>query len=433
MKSNKTQHQQHLNHHEEIGRGPLYFTVKIKDESKNFSKISVFAIEKSLQMVTTQIEKTSRTRNGELLVLTKNAIGSTALAKTTFLVGIAEVTIKEHPTLNSSKGSIYSNDLIDETTEDITANLANQGVIESRRIMKRINKELVPTASLILTFKTSCLPTEIKAGFLNLKVRQYIPNPLRCTGCQKYGHSKKRCNNAPVCGRCAKIPSHEICDADSCVNCRESHPSFSRDCVMYKREAEIVKIQTIDRVSYNEARKKYKNMTPTIVLSESFRDVLKNTKTQLKQITNSTTTVLSEKRIPTPTVPQTTSSNIQQTITNSTTTVPSEIQTPTPSTLQPTPSNTQQVLITNKQLITETINNNKHSKLGDNTLPPAQQIFTKAQTNTTTTNQIHKQTTQTENIDITVYSSDTDETITMSNNSRPLLNDVEMAILKSSQ
>ncbi|GFV55556.1 uncharacterized protein TNCV_2573961 [Trichonephila clavipes] len=47
------------------------------------------------------------------------------------------------------------------------------------------------------------LPTTIKAGYLNCKIRLYIPNPLRCFKCQRFGHSQTSCCGQLTCSRCA--------------------------------------------------------------------------------------------------------------------------------------------------------------------------------------------------------------------------------------
>ena len=83
---------------------------------------------------------------------------------------------------------------------------------------------------------------------------------------------KKRCaelKELPKCGLCAEILTppddiHEQCKkTPKCVNCEENHGSFSRDCIIYKAEAEITKIKTVDRVSYRTARQRYAELTRT--------------------------------------------------------------------------------------------------------------------------------------------------------------------------
>ena len=45
------------------------------------------------------------------------------------------------------------------------------------------------------------------------KVGQYIPNPLRCYKCQKYGHDEDNCGGREVCGKCGQQnPDYRIND-----------------------------------------------------------------------------------------------------------------------------------------------------------------------------------------------------------------------------
>ncbi|GFX07142.1 hypothetical protein TNCV_4268941 [Trichonephila clavipes] len=39
---------------------------------------------------------------------------------------------------------------------------------------------------MILTFNNPNLPATVKAGYLNCKIRPYVPNPLRCFKCQRF-------------------------------------------------------------------------------------------------------------------------------------------------------------------------------------------------------------------------------------------------------
>ncbi|GBN08076.1 hypothetical protein AVEN_273830-1 [Araneus ventricosus] len=40
---------------------------------------------------------------------------------------------------------------------------------------------------------------------MRLSVRPYIPNPLRCFKCQRFGHSKTSCRGTLTCARCAEV------------------------------------------------------------------------------------------------------------------------------------------------------------------------------------------------------------------------------------
>ncbi|KFM67744.1 hypothetical protein X975_21863, partial [Stegodyphus mimosarum] len=97
----------------------------------------------------------------------------------------------------------------------------------------------------------------IKAGYLNCPVRPYIPNPMRCFQCQRFGHSKMSCRGSITCARCSQI-GH---DCENCtaaplfVNCKGEHPAFSRLCPKWKSGKEVQTTKVKRNISYAEARR----------------------------------------------------------------------------------------------------------------------------------------------------------------------------------
>ncbi|GBN76197.1 hypothetical protein AVEN_111971-1, partial [Araneus ventricosus] len=110
---------------------------------------------------------------------------------------VLPVPVGAHSTLNSSKGVITCGELFLIRTEEITEDLKCQGVTHVRRIKIRREGKLLDTKHLVLTFHSPKLPQSIKAGYMNLAVKPYIPNPLRCFKCQRIGHSKLACRGTP--------------------------------------------------------------------------------------------------------------------------------------------------------------------------------------------------------------------------------------------
>ncbi|GFT62675.1 RNA-directed DNA polymerase from mobile element jockey [Trichonephila clavipes] len=101
------------------------------------------------------------------------------------------------------------------------------------------------------------LPSFIKAGYLNCRIRPYIPNPLRCFKCQRFGHSQTSCRGQLTCSRCASV-GHASTDCSlepKCINCLQPHPSDSKICPKWKIEKQIQEIKTTKNISYPEARK----------------------------------------------------------------------------------------------------------------------------------------------------------------------------------
>ena len=109
------------------------------------------------------------------------------------------------------------------------------------------NDNKITSKHLILTFNSPKLPKSIKAGYLNCNVRAYVPNPLCCFKCQRFGHSKTSCRGNLTCDHCSAVGHDSLnCnEAFCCVNCKKDHPSYSKTCVTkWIREKEIQTIHT---------------------------------------------------------------------------------------------------------------------------------------------------------------------------------------------
>jgi len=111
---------------------PKCIVIKSKNET-SFQTVSPFIIEKSVDFACGgRVESVKKTRDGGLLIKTKNNTQATKLLKLTKIADM-EITATEHKTLNFSKGVIYCNDLryIDEET--ILRELKPQKVIEVKK------------------------------------------------------------------------------------------------------------------------------------------------------------------------------------------------------------------------------------------------------------------------------------------------------------
>ncbi|GBM48037.1 hypothetical protein AVEN_34365-1 [Araneus ventricosus] len=244
---------------------PTYFIIhRISTSNETFHNVSPFLVEKGITSSVGEVKSTKKLRSGDLLVEVESPKQAKQIAKLNSLSTIS-VTVKPHATLNSSKGVISCGELLNESVEKITEELSSQGVTHVRRITIRRDGQLLNTKHLILTFDSAKLPEHIKAGYMRLSVRTYIPNPLRCFKCQRFGHSKTSCRGTLTCARCAEVghESNDCTRTEKCVNCKGEHTSFSRNCFAWKQEKEIVTTKIKKQISYQEARKLVKSQTPT--------------------------------------------------------------------------------------------------------------------------------------------------------------------------
>ena len=87
---------------------------------------------------------------------------------------------------------------------EIRDELKTRGVVEVRRVTVKKEGKVIPTNTLFLTFNRPDIPKEIAVGYLKVKVELFVPNPLRCFNCNKFGHTSQRCRTTAKCQRCGE-------------------------------------------------------------------------------------------------------------------------------------------------------------------------------------------------------------------------------------
>ncbi|XP_023210361.1 uncharacterized protein LOC111613244 [Centruroides sculpturatus] len=256
---------------------PTYLIVYATGETP-LSKRSSFLIQKLFESTIGHLKKIQKLRLGDLLVETASFQQSEKLLKMKSL-GDIQVTITPHTSLNSSRGVISEIDLMSEDESDMQIGLSDQGVTAVRRISIRRDGKLIPTKHLILTFNKPTLPSAITAGYLRCPIRPYVPNPLRCFKCQRFGHSQTSCRGKSTCAQYGTEghESTECTNCPCCVNCKDAHFTYSRKCPAWQREKEIQRVKTTNNIPYPEA---CRMVTQTTILKQTtFASVLKSTKT----------------------------------------------------------------------------------------------------------------------------------------------------------
>ncbi|XP_076251540.1 uncharacterized protein LOC143190856 [Rhynchophorus ferrugineus] len=153
-----------------------------------------------------------------------------------------KVTVVPYTTLNFCKGVISSRDLYVCTDEEIWL----------KRIVSRENGNNIETNSFILTFRKDRIPDSIKAGYLSLRVRQYILNSMKCYQCQRFGHVSINCTYAPTCSSSGKNEhgENECSPPPHCVNYGQKHSPRRRECLVYKEKFSIQRIKVQEKISY---------------------------------------------------------------------------------------------------------------------------------------------------------------------------------------
>ncbi|XP_055924742.1 uncharacterized protein LOC129956818 [Argiope bruennichi] len=264
-----------------------FFVIKRTKDEENFHTVSAFLVQKAISSTVGEVVSIRKLHSGDLLVEVNSRKQAQQLLKLKALATIP-LNVSAHRTLNSSKGVITCGELFNVSLEEITQKLSSQGVTHVRRITIRRAGKLLETKHLVLTFNSPKAPESIKAGYLKLHVKAFIPNPLRCFKCQRFGHSKANCCGNLTCARCAEA-GHESTDCtlkEKCTNCKGEHTFFSRACPKWKLEKEIVTTKVKKDVSFQEARRLVLAQTPTEGRSyASVTKSLRNCEAQTKPVT----------------------------------------------------------------------------------------------------------------------------------------------------
>lgn len=241
-----------------VNKNGKFYVIQSLVSGKKLSELNPFYLKKGFDNITTHIKDIIKQKDGSILLSTLNETGNKKIAKATKFIDI-DIQVTEHSKLNNSQGIIYCRDLIGMDKDDIQNELKDQGICDVYIMNKLVNSVRKPNGLFILTFNSTSIPQYIKIGYTAIEVRTYIPNPLRCMICQAFGHSKNNCTTGNVlCGICSEELPHEICETKKCLNCKGAHESFSRKCPVYIEEAEIMRIKTIEKVSFSEARRRVK-------------------------------------------------------------------------------------------------------------------------------------------------------------------------------
>ena len=274
------------------------------EEEQSITSLSPFIIEKQIESFIGTPKTVKKLKNKTLLVETTRRAQTENLLKVTKFFNM-KVSVSEHRTLNTSKGIIKDRTLKGETEKDICEYLKSQGVIAVKRFTIKKDHEVIETNTLLLTFNSITVPKTLRIFYQFVPVDIYVPNPLRCFNCQRFGHHESDCpiDYCSVCEKCGTGGFHHLASACpnpvKCVNCGLNHLSRSNVCEVWKKEKEIMKIKVTRNLTYLEARKIVEH-TPestfsTIVQSAIAKPEIKNDYTQTSEndkIISSSTKVL---------------------------------------------------------------------------------------------------------------------------------------------
>jgi hypothetical protein len=141
------------------------------------------------------------------------------------------------------------------TTDEILPELGD--VVKSvRRITRRQNGENVPTPVVVLDFPPGTeLPSRVVLYHTVYRVKPYIPRPVACNNCQRFGHVAEHCRQDIRCPHCAGPHGHDECQTAvrKCANCGSAHSARFRGCQKYAERLKVTTAMVRQGLTYRDA------------------------------------------------------------------------------------------------------------------------------------------------------------------------------------
>ena len=179
-----------------------------------------------------------------------------------------EVSVQRHDKLNSIEGTVVlpqNNDcdgLPDENVllESLKIRYPN---VEHVKVYEIPNKKF-PSKKLRIArikFEGQVLPSNIKIEGQKRELLPYVPKPLQCNNCSKFGHTYVRCRNASKCAFCGSTDHTTTwnCSSPKCCNCGQNHHARSKVCPFYLYNTELKLLISRSGMSVFEAKQELKS------------------------------------------------------------------------------------------------------------------------------------------------------------------------------
>ena len=215
------------------------------------SKLSPFAVQKGFQAVAGTLKSIERLRDVSVLVeCGKRAQAKTYSEQTELLMDQSGSQFTR-----PSRGVIRCRDLADMSEVEIRDEPKDQGVAGVNRVTPKKEGKVIPTNTLFLMLSSLELPKEITVGYLKVNVVLFVPNPMRCFNCTRFGHMSHRYKVVAKCTGCGKDKHEGQCEGSKlCSNCNGPHASSAKDCPVWQKEKEIQRVRIEKCISFPEAR-----------------------------------------------------------------------------------------------------------------------------------------------------------------------------------
>ena len=129
---------------------------------------------------------------------------------------LSEVQIKSYiPGINKKIRGVITGVPTDISLDEISKEIKGGGrVTVEKRLSTRYQGKIVDSLSVLLQFEGAIME-KVVIGCLSYPVREYVPRPLRCYKCQRFGHIAGQCRAKPRCARCAGGLEYGKCEEEA--------------------------------------------------------------------------------------------------------------------------------------------------------------------------------------------------------------------------
>ena len=233
---------------------PRFVVVEAFNPDEPLSKLSPWAIQKGFSGISASIKNVKRMgKTGAYLIECPDEKTSKHLLVRNATMFIdRKIKVTPHRTLNTCRGVITVKD--SDVHEHLAEGLKDQGVTN----VHRVSRGGEPTNTFFLTFGMPKPPEFIVIPtFLSrFRVRAFVPRPLQCFNCWRFGHPQGKCQADKICRLCG-LKAHEgSCPSPAkCGNCKGQHGPADKQCPTYVKEATIQRIRAERGISFGEAKK----------------------------------------------------------------------------------------------------------------------------------------------------------------------------------
>ena len=156
-------------------------------EGHDIKKVSPVALSRGLRESVAEIIKARVLSNGSLMIICKSEEQRAKVVKLKQLCK-KEVSLSKPIDNGPAVREVIYGIPVDEDLDKLRKNIRGGEIKSITRLKAWRRGEKTDSLSILLHFQGKTLPDKVTIGYMAYAVRAYIPPPLRCYKCQKYGH-----------------------------------------------------------------------------------------------------------------------------------------------------------------------------------------------------------------------------------------------------